>query len=189
MTCVGSNFIIRALVTVARSIPLKVRASTAVEQQAHFSGALAINGLSRLTEALASPEGVLQVDLSLGRWSGHPAIRGAVTGDVVLPCRQCRRSFRQSLDCCVDLRLVYSDAEEQQALRDCEPYRVQDDALLLQELIEDEVLLALPMLPRCNSCENALPDVSRVHADEASLASVADGPFAVLKTLKIDGHH
>jgi uncharacterized protein len=176
-------------VTVARSIPLKVRASTAVERQAHFSGELAIDGLSRLTEALASPEGSLQVDLQLGRWSGSPAVRGTVTGEVVLSCRQCRCSFRQPLDCRVDLRLVYSDAEELQVLRDCEPCRVQDDELLLRELVEDEALLALPMLPRCDSCENASPDVSGVHADEASRAGVADGPFAVLKTLKIDGRH
>lgn len=190
MTCVGSNFIIRALVTVAMSIPQKIRASTAVEQQARFTGELAVAVLSRLAESLASPEGILQVNLQLGRWLGYAAVRGTVSGELVQSCQHCLQPYRLPLDCRVDLRLVYSDAEEQQVLRDCEPYRVQDDQLLLRELVEDEILLALPMLPRCESCENAPPEVSETRIGEAHQSEEETaGPFAVLKTLKIDGRN
>ena len=47
------------------------------------------------------------------------------------------------------LRLVNSESDEQAVLEQDDPYLVQDDQLPLRDLVEDEVLLALPMLPRC----------------------------------------
>jgi uncharacterized protein len=50
------------------------------------------------------------------------------------------------------LRLVGSEAEERRLLRECEPYLVEDDVLPLQEIVEEEALLALPIAPRCPAC-------------------------------------
>ncbi|MGH8461441.1 MAG: YceD family protein [Stenotrophobium sp.] len=170
------------------SIPQKIRASTALEQRAHYVGKLAMDSLPRLAEVLG-PEGVFQVDLQFGHVAGHARVSGRVTGAAVLSCRSCGQDYSTALDCQVDLRLVQSDAEAQQVLHDCDPYQVQDDTLPLQELVEDEVLLALPLLPRCNSCENAKPDAPQAQSAEVRRVEAAAGPFAVLKTLKIDGRH
>jgi Uncharacterized ACR, COG1399. len=44
----------------------------------------------------------------------------------------------------IESRLVFSDAEELECMREEEVWRVHGDALELREQVEDEVLLALP---------------------------------------------
>ncbi|MGH8541089.1 MAG: YceD family protein [Stenotrophobium sp.] len=164
------------------SIPQKVRASTAVKHQQHYAGAVAVNTLPRLVEALAGGDGELQVDLLARKSAGYPALTGTVGGTVMLNCRRCGQAYASPLDLKVDLRLVQSEEEEARLWKDCEPYWVQDDTLLLREVVEDEVLLALPMLPRCDSCENiasAAPDTGR--AEQARREK--QNPFADLKKL------
>jgi uncharacterized protein len=56
-------------------------------------------------------------------------------------------------------------------------------ALDLRELIEDELLLALPLVPRHDACPKPLP----VRHDELEAADPPPHPFSALATLKRDG--
>jgi hypothetical protein len=56
-------------------------------------------------------------------------------------------------------------------------------ALDLRQLIEDELLLALPIVPRHDHCPEPLP---RAFADPQGAASPAENPFAALAALKRD---
>jgi uncharacterized protein len=47
---------------------------------------------------------------------------------------------------------VHSEAEERRLLHDCEPLLVEDDTVPLHEVVEEEVLLAIPIAPRCSTC-------------------------------------
>lgn len=131
-------------------IPLWVEASTAVARRLHFEGAIPIARLARLKQALASTDGTLNVALDAATdAAGHAVLHGGVSGKLPLVCQRCLKPFDWALDLRLDLRLVNSAAEEARVLRECDPYRVGDDRLSLHELVEDEVLLALPMAPRC----------------------------------------
>jgi uncharacterized protein len=163
-------------------IPQKIQASVAVAQSQRYMGELLVKELPRLVEALADDSGSLQVEIVATRVSSRAAMVGNIQGQVNLQCQRCDQSYGFLLKTAVDLRLVSSDEEEKQLLKDCEPYWVHDDKLLLHEMIEDETLLALPMLPRCDSCENSvhaapLPAERDEHSDR-------ENPFAVLKKLK-----
>ena len=164
------------------SIPQKIQASVAVAQSQRYMGELLVRDLPRLAEALADDSGSLQVEIVATRVSRRAAMVGNIQGQVNLQCQRCDQPYAFSLKTAVDLRLVSSDEEEKQLLKDCEPYWVHDDKLQLHEMIEDETLLALPMLPRCNSCENS------VHAappkSERDEHSDRENPFTALKKLK-----
>ncbi|TXH04164.1 MAG: hypothetical protein E6R07_09510 [Nevskiaceae bacterium] len=165
------------------SIPQTIRVSSAVNREAHYVGELPVKALPRLREALAGDGGSVQADLLAWKSSGYPALSGTLRATLDLECRRCGAVFAYALAHKLDLRLVSSEEEEARLIRDCEPYQVQDDELALHELIEDETLLALPMLPRCESCENVRKEASAT-TPETEMPR-RENPFAALKKLKL----
>lgn len=162
------------------SIPHDVRASAAVTQEQHFRGDLPVAALPRLCQALAEDAQVLAVDLLADARSGWPRLHGMIEGTLQLQCQRCDRVFTWPLRAQLDLRLVRSEADESSDSGDsADPYWARDDRLPLRELVEDEVLLALPMLPRCETCENAVLAASPAPGAEPVAQRV--NPFAALK--------
>lgn len=163
------------------SIPREVRASVAVAQESRFRGEL--KSTQRLREAFGADAlfAPLQVDLQTDARRGWSSLHGSVGGVVELECRRCGVRYRQLLEVAMDLRLVQSEAEERAALAGADPYWVQDDRLPVWELIEEEVLLALPMLPRCESCENVVQAAPQPPAPAPDESVRRENPFAALK--------
>jgi uncharacterized protein len=89
----------------------------------------------------------------------------------------------------VERRLRFVHGEDAAAQLDAQS---EDDvlaltrALDLRELIEDELLLALPIVPRHEVCAEPLPVAIDAEAD-APAGDPAPGPFAALAALKRDG--
>lgn len=138
-------------------------ASAAIQREASFAGTILVERLPRLSAAVAAPSGELDVDLAVGREMARPPfLRGAIRGELQLLCQRCLENFSWPLQAKVDLRLVESEADEAKWLQDYEPYLIEDDRLPLHAIVEDEVLLALPLAPRCAAC--ALPAESDAEA-------------------------
>lgn len=163
------------------SIPREVIASVAVAQGYRFTGEFSASLAPRLREAAGAqvlPE-PLQVDLLADAVRGQGRLRGTVRGHWQLECQRCSRQYRQPLDLNLDLYLVDSEAAEKALLSDADPYWVQDDQLPLHELIEEELLLALPVFPRCESCEDAVATAGPQQAPQQK--PERENPFAALK--------
>ncbi|MEK6805680.1 MAG: YceD family protein [Pseudomonadota bacterium] len=167
------------------TIPLKISASKAIARREHYEGSLPIAGFARLEGLLAADRGEISAKLEAGvDEAGLPHLRVGLTGVLRLVCQRCMKPFDWGLQASVGLRLVKTEAEEVQALHECEPYLVQDDQLPLCDIVEDELLLALPMMPRCKSCENK---PSKAPPKEPVTETRRENPFAALKTLKFEG--
>ncbi|NKF22482.1 YceD family protein [Solimonas marina] len=122
---------------------------------------------------------MLDVALEAGKSHGRQMLSGTIDGELTLRCQRCEGPMPWTLHVDVDLRLVETEEEEAAALHEADPYLVQDDSLPLQEVVEDEILLALPMLPRCESCENIVQAAPQEDRDEAVRRE--PNPFAALK--------
>ena len=162
------------------TIPVQISASRALARDERYAGPVDAAGLDRLSDL--SPEGLsadlrIWTDSARRRW-----IEGRVAGVVKLECRVCSEHFSWSLDAPVKLALAMSEEEEERLMADCEPLLVHDDSLMLHEIVEDEVLLALPMMPRCPACENARPP-----SDEPPDEVARPSPLAALKSLSLKG--
>lgn len=160
------------------SIPATVQASAAVARNTRYEGQLPIKLMPRLAQAIAQGSEPVEVELQAGRDAGYPGVQGHIHGSLRLVCQRCEGTFQWSLETEFKLRLVTSELEERETLHDCDPYLVQDDTLPLRELVEEEILLALPMLARCESCENS---VKAAPAPARQEAPVRENPFAALK--------
>ena len=134
-------------------IPLHVKASAAVSRGSTWHGSIPISALTRLAAVLTSPAGELRVELAAERdTAGASRLRGGIAGELGLVCQHCMNPYQWPLQLALDLRLVSSEAEERRLLHDCEPLLVEDDTLRLHDLVEEEVLLAIPIAPRCQAC-------------------------------------
>lgn len=107
--------------------------------------------LPALQDALHDLEGVLRYRVD-GGWSGEhkPLLTVHVTGFVHLTCQRCLEGFRFDLDLHTHLVLVPDESalpalEEEQAGWDV---IVCPEQLAVADLIQEEILLALPVAPR-----------------------------------------
>ena len=138
----------------ADGIPLRVKASQAASRHEAFTGRVPLAKLPRLAASLAEPAGELHVELQATRDDeGQGWLHGEIRGRLPLTCQRGLHPFEWNCDVALSLALVESESEEEKLLKDTESYVVEDDELPLRDLVEDEVLLALPMMPRCDDLE------------------------------------
>jgi uncharacterized protein len=127
------------------------------------------------------------------RFGQDPQGRAIVTGRVAavlrLTCQRCLAEVEIPVNASIGLALIRRD-EEADALPDhLDPWLVADDRVQPLEMIEDELLLAIPQIPRhpsgsCRARSDPGPDASIIGgADEPRQ------PFAILATLRKTPRH
>lgn len=108
--------------------------------------------------------------------------------EVRLECQRCLQPMGQTLQ--VDRRLRFVRGEDEAARLDEES---DDDVLALPvrlnllELLEDELILALPLVPRHETCPQPLPGAGDPAAAPVPAADERPHPFAALAALKRGG--
>lgn len=134
----------------AGGIPRHVSASKAIATRQRFVGQLALDQMPRLVAQLADKLGEVAVELEAGKdAAGLAWLRGRIEGNLSLICQRGLHPFPWTCAVQTRLRLVASEAEEEKAMKETEATLIEDDQLLLRDLVEEEILLALPIVPRC----------------------------------------
>jgi len=197
-----------------RHDPLRLDMAAFATEGAALSGHWAGADLGRLAESQSPPQDGALADVT---WhaqgerrplpAGEPEIWLAVqaTAPVWLTCQRCLQPLAMTMT--LDRRLRFVVGESQAEAMDAE---LEDDVLALprwldlRELVEDELLLALPLVPRHDTCPQPLPVVvgqsdgldgvegggrwPEGGSDESPDESAdKPNPFAVLRGLKIGG--
>jgi len=145
-----------------------------------FRGEVPVSELMRLRPALSSADGALRVELEFRRDERRIRIlAGHIEGSVDLVCQRCLDVLRFPLD--IEFRLgIVSGDDEVDCLPDgYEPLLVTGEPLPTFDVIEDEVLLAIPVIPLhegVGSCDSGY--VNKPRAEQ-------ENPFAVLEKLKL----
>ena len=143
-------------------------------------GTIAASDLPRLHDALFSAAGELQYQLSGGLSDERkPQLRLRVQGSLRLSCQRCLEAMELKLD--LDSSFIIVPDEASMPLAEVEPddedYLVANVQMRIAELIEDEVLLGLPLAPTHST------ETCSASAKLNTLKKVS--PFAVLHGLKI----
>ena len=148
-----------------------------------FSGTLALAEFDRLRQALASDAGEVTFTVEFARDErGINTVHGTLDTTLNLLCERCARPFDLPVHADWQLAAVSSLAEADRLPEDYEPLLVGEELTRLRDVIEDEVLLALPLVPKHPESEDCKPVATRDEGKESG----QDSPFAVLEELKRD---
>lgn len=146
-----------------------------------FEGLADLNDLPRLEDSLANADCEIRykVTARLDK-QRRKVVACIIEGFVFLTCQTTLEAFRHAIS--IDDRLVIVDHESElppiEEESDAEDYLVADAPLDVLDLVEDAVLLALPMVPRKPGAEQAQRGGRRVEKGEK------ESPFAALASLK-----
>jgi uncharacterized protein len=143
-----------------------------------LKGSFAPADLERLESALADGRGELRYEITAGLDKQRRRVVSCIIeGFVFLICQNTLEAFRHEIS--INDRLVLVDDEARlppvEAEGDEEDYVVADEPLDVRDLVEDAVLLSLPMVPR-------KPGLEAVVKEPQALPKAS--PFAALASLK-----
>jgi uncharacterized protein len=157
-----------------------------VSARRSFEGALPIATLSRLCEVLADTGGDVQFELDFGRDSlGISYVDVRARASLTVVCQRTLEPFALPVTVDTRLGLIKLERDEAGLPPDCEPLLVAEDGRLSPaDVIEDELLLALPLVPV--NPDSRLPDEVTGHdpAQDHAESGRSENPFAVLRELK-----
>ena len=114
-----------------------------------LSGELNIGQLTRLRGLLHSDSGSVRATLRFRqRGDGWLASEVEYRADVELVCQRCLEPFRQELEESVNVVIADSDSLPATAPTGFEPFELEGGRLQPVQLIEDEVIVAIPLVPK-----------------------------------------
>ncbi|QQS55063.1 MAG: DUF177 domain-containing protein [Candidatus Competibacteraceae bacterium] len=114
-----------------------------------LDGELKLAALPRLAALLEHADGTVNVALAAGiDEQGLRFVEGSLQTEVELICQRCLGPLRLPLKVAVSLALVRAEADAARLPEQREPLLAAGADLAVADLVEDELLLALPQIPR-----------------------------------------
>lgn len=171
-------------------LPVHIDPIRMAESRRLLQGHLALVEMTRLGEALEDTDGEVAVSLEFGTDNeGIRYMRGRIQAEVSLECQRCLESMRYPIDSEFALALVHSAAEAEALPSHYEPLLVEGEPLFLRDIIEDELILALPIVAvhapeECRLDSSLGQKAGEPHNDTGTTEK--DNPFSVLADLKTD---
>lgn len=160
-------------------LPYKIAPGRLAEAGACIEGRLELSKMPRLVELLSNNRGMVELKLAFSRSEdGITCITGRYKTDLQLVCQRCLEPFAVRLAHTINVGIVFEGTTAKKIPASLEPVALKQETMQLTELIEDEILLGLPISPmhRLEDCAAGEPATERDPA--------GSGPFQILKKLK-----
>ncbi|WP_022948774.1 YceD family protein [Methylohalobius crimeensis] len=145
-------------------------------------GKLPLRCLSRLRDMILNLDDAVDVDLSFAREGRTAVITGRVSADLEVICQRCLEPLWIEVRSSVNLGVVTSIDEGDLLPEPYEPLLLTEARIPFGDIVEDELILAIPPIPRHADCEPAAFKTG----DATEKASERRNPFAELEKLKTD---
>lgn len=177
-------------------LPVEVDPFRLVEQGRQFEGRIPITDFPRLQDLLVEAnDELVEVNLEFTRTeTGLPMIKGQIKAKLKMVCDRCLDATTLDIATNPEVVLVSNDAQAERLQDVVDIWLVEDKNLFLKDFIEDELLLAMPIVIAHDACQpvrkliEAIPE--NVFQDESldgnNDEQQKDNPFAVLKDLKLN---
>ena len=164
-------------------LPLKVDPFRFADNAYSLSGTLSIKDMPRLSSSLASNEGEVKVDMLFGvDEEGIRYLKGELKTSLMLTCQRCLEAFNYEIISNFMLGIVHTEKEADQLPERCEPLLVPDLSLILSEMIEEELIIGLPIVPMhpIDTCKAKQP--LEFYSKDA--VAKKDNPFKIIESLR-----
>jgi uncharacterized protein len=115
--------------------------------QADVDFAVPLAELPRLRSKLESVSGNVSGRVHFMRESGVPVAELTLNGTATLDCQRCLGSMSVAVESAVRVGLVATEADVSRVPEDLEPVLAPDGRISIGEIVEEELLLTLPIVP------------------------------------------
>jgi uncharacterized protein len=167
------------------NLPLKVDPFRFADQSLSLSGTLLIKDMPRLRPSLFSDEGEVIVNLIFGvDEEGIRYVKGHMTTCLILGCQRCLESFKYEIIGEFKLGIVRTEKEADQLPDRYDPLLVPDLSLILGEMIEDELIVGLPIVPMHEIDDCTAKQSLESCSNDNAVAERRENPFKVIESLR-----
>lgn len=164
------------------TLPAVVDAWRMVSARRQFEGSLPLSAFKRLRDSLVDAEGECRYALEFGRDAGNQAfVEVRVDAELPLLCQRTLERYLHRVRLVQQLGLITSEAQESSLPEHMEPLLLPESGELQPaDLVEDELILAVPVVP----INPESPEPEQDWQDEAEAEEPKQNPFAALSALK-----
>ncbi len=162
-------------------LPKTIKLFNFAKKEVNLHGEYKISNVPRVSEVARNVEDNLKVNLSFNLENGKtPCVKGIIESKIVLDCQRCLDALDLNLKVLFNLAFVRFESQAEGLDKSFEVYVIgEDEELDTLNLISDEILLSLPMVPSHEF------DCSLSEDKETKVEKVRKNPFDVLKNIKI----
>jgi len=117
--------------------------------------------------------------------SGRAVVHSSIKAELKLECQRCLKTMDHVVNAGSELALVRGPMEAEQLPAELDPLLAQENQVLqVRQLVEDELLLSIPLSPRhlAGTCQDNVVTAAEGAPDDEKI----ENPFAVLADLRID---
>jgi uncharacterized protein len=172
----------------AEQVNAKELSARAAVLERHFD----LGRLERVAQAGGLSGTRIDARLQFGSFEGRTTVEIRVTGNAVLSCQRCLQPCQCGVDETAQVAIVRDELDD--VPEGYEPFVGMPEQLSLAALIEEQVLLALPLVPAheagspqcCSTAADVVPlapAAARVAATADAVAAETQTPFANLRDL------
>lgn len=152
------------------------------EKNRNFRGVLPLKSMGRLADVIKNPEEIVDIDLAFGKNGKIAVISGRIKTKLLLECQNCLENYDWPIDSTFKLGIVTSLDEVELLPEDYEPILMDKNQIALKDIIEEEILLSIPAIPKHK--EQCFDTEKVRHNKELNEETIIESPFSILKNLK-----
>ena len=164
----------------SKGLPGQLKLFNFAKKEISLSGIYQISDFPRITEIASNKKDNISVDLSFYiKNNKTPCVDGIIELGIVLSCQRCLDDLSMALEVNFNLAFVRHNQESEELDSHYEIYVIEEEELATHDLISDEILLSIPMVPKHDyDCI--------IGVNEQEIVKEKSGnPFAILKKIKI----
>jgi len=172
--------------TPSERVPEVLDAWKMVATRRGVEGRLPLSALTRLEGSLLDTEGDVRFALDFDRDQFQvPYVELRIDAELPLECQRSMERFLFPVKIVQRLGLIRDEADEAALPPGYEPLLVPDDGeLRTAELVEDELILAVPVVPVKPGSEAVERDWPATQSEQDEISKSSANPFAALSVLK-----
>jgi len=163
-----------------KSLPDQLKLFNFAKKEVSLSGLYQISDFPKISEIASNKTENVKVDFSFYLNNNKtPCVDGIIELDIVLACQRCLDNLPISLKVSFSLAFVRHEKQGEALDSYYEIYVTEEDELATHDLICDEILLSIPMVPTHDY------DCMEVITKQEIVEEKAENPFSILKNIQI----
>lgn len=174
-----------------RVLPETVKPFKLARQNARLVGLVPLNAFENIAAGVevSDTKADVKVDVGFEMGPGGVAlVKGQVSALIPFQCQRCLETVNVDVSANVMLAVFEEEIDEDTLPEACEPIKIEGEQVRLVDLLEQELILAAPIVPAHEHCEwVAIPEPQDPIEEPAEVAPQKESPFAGLSELLAKG--